>query len=606
MATSGTISMGTEGIYQGRIKWSASTDTSTFKTKITFDAQVKTTQPTNMTEYYGAFGVICVNDDGSTNAGDSLGGFTIKRATVANTWTSFFKFYLTVTHDPKTGKVPPVTVSCDIADKNLTFGLVARQASITLNNISMNAFVSSAPNFTDEDNPTIKYTNRAGSSATKLEACISFDGSKDDIPYRSISKTKSSYTFELTDEEREILQLGTLNGSDSRTVYFYIRSTVNGKTATSKMGKTLTIINANPTMDEPAVIDMNDDTFALTGDRNTFIKGHSIAACQTHARPQKCATVVGYKFVNGSQVEERDEDLCSLPKVESDTFELSATDNRGLTTTKPVTVSMIDYFKPSCNQEVTIEKTTSETGAQIKIVAKGEWSSRHFGAVHNSLKIGYRYKADNGEYSDWNDTDYITDDDNYSATFTIPDLDYEATYTVQTRAYDLLNSVETAEYPIKLIPVFDWSDEDFKFNVPVKFEKGFTFGDEENESSMDYIIEQYTESMGTNGVWHCEKWRNGKAVCYGCRNFDNMAVSTAWGDVYRSAVFNQSLPSGLFADIPDVIDMSIRNAGYAVWLACHEETAPSVDNTGSFMVVRAASSNVSAVHVSFHVIGSWK
>lgn len=605
MATSGTISMGTDGIYQGRIKWSASTDTSTFKTKITCKIQIKTTSARNMETWKCNYIIYSTKDDGTNDASDTL-TFTKSIGTVANTWTEFMAFYLTVNHDSKTGKAPAVTVSCDLANATVAAGLKVRQASITLNNISMNAFVSSAPNFTDEENPTIKYVNRAGSSATMLQACISFDGSKDDIPYRDISKTKSSYTFELTDEEREILQLGTLSGSDSRPIYFYIRSTVNGKTTTNKMEKTLTIVNANPTMDEPAVIDMNDDTFALTGDRNTFIKGYSTAACQTHARPQKCATVVHYKFVNGAQAEERDEDLCALPNVESDTFELSATDNRGLTTTKTVTVSMIDYFKPSCNQEVTIEKTQAETGAQIKIVAKGEWSSHHFGVVHNSLKVGYRYKANNEEYSEWNDTEYVTDDNDYRITFTIPDLDYEATYTVQTRAYDLLNTVETAEYPIKLIPVFDWSDEDFRFNVPVRFEKGFTFGDEEETSTMDYIIEQFTEEMGSNGVWHCEKWKNGKAVCYGCRNFGNMAVSTAWGDVYRSAVFNQPLPSGLFTDIPDVIDMSIRNAGYAVWLSSHEETAPSADNTGSFMVVRAASSNVSSVHVCFHVIGSWK
>jgi hypothetical protein len=608
MATSGTISMGVYGDvrWRGRLKWSATTNTSTFKTTVTYTFQVYTALE-GTTKHIFTGGTIFVDDAGTQGGSSSISSKQV--SVTKTTWTTVDSKSFTISHSTTTGKAPVLNVGGDYAilyeDVDVFFS-VPDGATITLNNISMNAFISSAPNFTDEENPTIKYVNRAGSSATKLEACISFDGSKDDIPYRNLSKTKSSYTFELTDEEREILQLGTLSGSDSRPIYFYIRSTVNGKTTTSKMEKTLTIVNANPTMDEPAVIDMNDDTFALTGDRNTFIKGYSTAACQTHARPQKCATVVHYKFVNGAQAEERDEDLCALPNVESDTFELSATDNRGLTTTKPVTVSMIDYFKPSCNQEVTIEKTQAETGAQIKIIAKGEWSSRHFGVVHNSLKVGYRYKANNEEYSEWNDTEYVTDDNTYQITFTIPDLDYEATYTVQTRAYDLLNSVETAEYPIKLIPVFDWSDEDFRFNVPVRFEKGFTFGDEEEASTMDYVIEQYTESMGSNGVWHCEKWKNGKAVCYGCRNFGNMAVSTAWGDVYRSAVFNQSLPSGLFADIPDVIDMSIRNAGYAVWLSCHEETAPSVDNTGSFMVVRAASSNVSAVHVSFHVIGSWK
>ena len=77
--------------------------------------------------------------------------------------------------------------------------------TFTLNTIPRKATVTSAPDFTDEQNPTIKYSNPAGNNVTSLRACISLDGSKDDIAYRNITKTGTSYTFTLTDAERKVL-----------------------------------------------------------------------------------------------------------------------------------------------------------------------------------------------------------------------------------------------------------------------------------------------------------------------------------------------------------------------------------------------------------------
>ena len=493
-----------------------------------------------------------------------------------------------------------------------------RNATFALANTS--ASVLSAPNFTDEDNPTITYSNPAGENATLLETCISFDGTKDDIPYRDIvDKTGSSFTFELTEEEREILRLGTLDGKNTRTVYFYIRSTINGNTTTHRLGKTLTIINAEPTMTEPAVIDMNDDTFALTNDRNTFIKGYSMAACQTHARPQKNATIVAYKFVNGSTVEERDEDLCAFANIETNEFELSATDNRGLTTTQTLTRTLIEYTKPTCIQEAEIEldpDVSSADQARIAITISGEFFNSTFGdaegAVQNFPDVQIRHKIGEGEYSEWVSVSSVfwetyMDGNTYRTSGSISGLPYDKTITVQSRVVDSLESATTAEYPLKLDPVFHWSDKDFVFNVPVKFNAGFTSGD----STGDYVIETGTDKMGTNGTWYWRKWSSGRADCYGVRNFGNMACSTGWGSLYRSAIFTQDLPkyedgSNIFKSAPDVITIDFSHGGMSAWVVKHEQTAPGADTTGSFMVVRAASATLSQVYLDFNIIGRWK
>ena len=44
----------------------------------------------------------------------------------------------------------------------------------TLPQISRSATITKAPNFNDEQNPTINYSNPAGNNVTSLQACISF------------------------------------------------------------------------------------------------------------------------------------------------------------------------------------------------------------------------------------------------------------------------------------------------------------------------------------------------------------------------------------------------------------------------------------------------
>lgn len=97
--------------------------------------------------------------------------------------------------------------------------------SATLDAIPRQVNITSAPNFTDEDNPTVTYSNPAGSSVTSAGICITLNGDTDDISYRDISLTGTSYTFELTDAEREILRNATTT-SNTRSIGFSIRSVV--------------------------------------------------------------------------------------------------------------------------------------------------------------------------------------------------------------------------------------------------------------------------------------------------------------------------------------------------------------------------------------------
>ena len=91
--------------------------------------------------------------------------------------------------------------------------------TFTLDNSKKRANITAAPNFNDEENPTIIYNNPAGNLVTSLKACISWTGA-DDIAYREIPKTGTSYTFNLTDAERAKLR-SSIPNSDRRKVKFY-------------------------------------------------------------------------------------------------------------------------------------------------------------------------------------------------------------------------------------------------------------------------------------------------------------------------------------------------------------------------------------------------
>ena len=59
------------------------------------------------------------------------------------------------------------------------------------------------------------------------------------------------------------------------------------------------------------------------------------------------------------------------------------------------------------------------------------------------------------------------DGNTYSATSEIAGLDYKVAYVFQVYAKDALKTVYSAEKRVKASPVFDWSENDFRFNVPV-------------------------------------------------------------------------------------------------------------------------------------------
>lgn len=334
--------------------------------------------------------------------------------------------------------------------------------SWNLDRIPRQANITGAPNFNDEENPTITYNNPAGNNVQSLEVCISLTGNPD-IPYRPVDKNGSSYTFNLTPTERDILRKGT-TGSNSRQVTFHLKTIVGGNTFFSTATKTLTIINAQPII-SPTAEDINPTTLALTGDKNKVIRYESNIKCIMNPQVFKFAGIEGTTIENGSQYIYGTSG--TFNKVESGDFNFIFRDTRQNSITKKITKTLIPYISPTCN---IIAKNPTADG-KMKILLNGNCFKGSFGKIDNTITLQYRKKEGYGEYENW-ETVPVTLNDNhtYSTEINLANLDYRKSYVFQARIIDKINTVESAEKAVKTIPVFDWSEDDFNFNVQAKMQ----------------------------------------------------------------------------------------------------------------------------------------
>ena len=336
--------------------------------------------------------------------------------------------------------------------------------SATLDAIPRQVNITSAPNFTDEDNPTVAYSNPAGSSVTSAGICITLNGDTDDISYRDISLTDTSYTFELTDAERELLRNATTT-SNTRSIGFCIRSVVGENVLYSKMYKTLTIINCKPDI-VATVVDTNDTSIGLTGDSNVLVRTFSNALCSMTSTAKKGATILSQSIKNGDKTISGSSG--TFTSVENPDFIFSVTDSRGNVTNLTVTNSFINYIPLTCTMSV----TTPNGEGEATLTVRGNCFNGSFGEITNLLAVNYRIKENEGPYGEWVSTTPSVSGNAYLATVSLTGLNYQNSLTFQAMATDSFSQILSPTKTVKAVPLFDWGVNDFRFNIPFSAPEG--------------------------------------------------------------------------------------------------------------------------------------
>lgn len=365
--------------------------------------------------------------------------------------------------------------------------------SVTLSAIPRRAELITAPNFSDGDNPTVTYSNPAGTAVDSVQVGI-YDNSGYTayVAYRDVSKTGTSYTFNLTDAERNALIKAVTQGN-SVAVKFYIRTTINGKVNLAQpLTRTFSISGANPIVTGSIYCD--DATYALTGSRTKLIRYISSVTASMTVTAQKGAAIYenlclihnGSKMGGGRSV--------VFNYVESDEFVFSAEDDRGNIGTDVVTASMIDYIKLTC----TIGSNRPDALGNMTVTCVGDYFNASFGSQSNTLKVQYRYKVAGGTFGEWTNMTATTPGNRYSAyaNFVIPDFDQSAAYAFETRAIDKLTTITSSADQIKSKPVFHWGENDFVFEVPVTFNAGSDMSVDDLTVTGDLRLKSPNSSFG--------------------------------------------------------------------------------------------------------------
>ncbi len=456
---SGNFDIGTSNGLSVRINWSSTSNGTDANTStVTAHLQIKkaTSIPTLGTWSY------------RFTAGDSK-TITTKYASVGNSWVTLASKTVTIKHSAD-GSGSCYFWGRVTAPSGTTLSGVdiSKTGTVTLDKIPQHGYITSLSvyTFNSSTKVTVNYFNPAGEVLEDLQTCISLTGAKADIPYRAVSKTGTSYTFTLTAAELNTLY-NAMPNANSLKVRFYIQSKLNG--AYKRTYKEATFNITNKTINVSATIeDTNTKTVALTGDKNKLVKGYSNISYSITASPATVgSTISAVSIKNGSTT--KTTATGNYYNITDASFVVWGKDTRGNSTSKTITKTMVNYIPLTC----TLAVDMPDISGVAPFTVTGNYFNGSFGATNNSVTVKVRQKI-NGVYSNWQTvTDVTISGNTYSATGTLAGFTQDKEAIVEVTVTDkLLTRTDTQN--VLIIPVFDWSMDDFNFNVPVTIKGDLT------------------------------------------------------------------------------------------------------------------------------------
>lgn len=364
--------------------------------------------------------------------------------------------------------------------------------SVTLTTIRRKATITGASNFTDEGNPTFKYNNPAGNLVTSLTASLVV-GSQT-IATRNISKTGTSYTFELTTSERNALRSNAYN-TNSLSVTLQLFTVSQGTTTYESKTITMTIVNAKPTLSGASYYDSNASIVAITTDNTKIVRNKStlvltfasITALKSATLTSLAVTINGVTktlALSGSSQSNKTLEWGLLNEASDALASIVVTDSRGNTLMSFLTISVYDYATPlnlcKALRQSNFYDTTNIT-ADVRFSALGG---------HNTITIEWAYKLKSA--STWTDMGTIANN-----TTTTVSLDNTKEYQVKFVATDLLESKTiTRNVPVG-IPLMFFDTESGFVGIQCMPKRYFCAG---KPLSMQSSNDNVTLTVGANSV----------------------------------------------------------------------------------------------------------
>ena len=254
--------------------------------------------------------------------------------------------------------------------------------------------------------------------------------------------------------------------------------------------------NAVPTIDS-TVATTDAISSQLSGNTTTIINGVSTVQINLYASPTTGAYIKDKWCQNPpNYYSGKHGTTQTFIGHNNGVFKFGATDTRNRSATKTITLAAIDYKSPT----ISIDGIEINTSGVATIDISGTWFKGSFGKVSNDITVSYRYKLNSS--SSWGSWTTIpnaakNNDGTFSATVTKSGLSYTETYNFEAKVQDAINTVSSKEYIAKSLPVFDWSADDFNFNVPVSVLSPADSNNPATKQYVDSLVSTLTEQYAS-------------------------------------------------------------------------------------------------------------
>ena len=218
--------------------------------------------------------------------------------------------------------------------------------------INRYALLSAVENFTDEGNPTITYTNPAGTElVTDLKVRITWNDGANATSYVDLDDEGGTYTFNLSAADRNAM-LASCPNSNTLAVRFDLMSTMNETQYHNYKDAVMEVVNANPTPGAVTYQDTNAATVQVTGNNQKIVQLHSTLQIHTAASTaKKSATISSYSLeINGNTYTPDSSGNVTFvnPNVAGTyTAKVTTTDSRGNTATASIDIEILAWTEPT-------------------------------------------------------------------------------------------------------------------------------------------------------------------------------------------------------------------------------------------------------------------
>lgn len=342
--------------------------------------------------------------------------------------------------------------------------------------------------------------------------------------------------------------------------------------------------------------DVNAESLALTGNKKYIVNGISNLKVVTTATAQNGATISSIKAYCGGK--DFSGSTVIFPNVLFGATYVIVTDSRGFSTrVDDESITMIRYIEPTIVPTITRDTPTGDT---VTVSVKGKWYNGSFGAAANTLRITVRRKtSSDANHHTMVDVPVTVSGNEYTATVQLSGIDYTKAYNFLLRLDDAIytdaKGYRDAKYAFvdlaKGIPVFDWGEDDFRFNVPVTLPGGML---------ADYVVEE-----AYSGDWYYRKWAQGLSEAWYHKNLtpqpftNKLADGLYSNDTYAGVVVD--IPEGIFNYAPIFTSVNAFSN-----VAIQSRVSSASLTWVAYGLWTSYSTTPSNLTVQIHVVGRWK